>query len=107
LTRHAHVRAQQRCFGATEVEYVLDHGLRLRRTRVEFCILRDRDVPPPDRRTAGRLAGTVVLVGDDGVAITVYRNRAALTDIRRKPKWAPRRGPIGRRSHGSAPGAAT
>lgn len=91
LTRHARARAQQRCFGAAELEYVLDHGMRLRRTGVEFCVLRMRDVPPPDRRTVGRLVGTVVLVGEDGVAITVYRNRRALAEIRRKPKWAARR----------------
>lgn len=88
LSQHARIRAQQRCFRAEDVEYVLDHGLRLRRTGIEFCVLRHRDVPPSDRRGAGQLIGTVVLLGNDGVAVTMYRNRRALAEIRRRPKWS-------------------
>jgi hypothetical protein len=87
LSAHAHRRLAQRCRSVQAVDYVLEHGLRLRRTGVEFCFLRGRDIPPADRRAVGYLEGTVVLIGDDGVAITVYRNRRALAEIRRKAKY--------------------
>jgi hypothetical protein len=92
FTIHARLRLAQRRLSAEEVEYVLEHGHRLRRTGVEFCVLRSRDIPPADRRVAGHLEGTVVLVADDGVAVTVYRNRRALAEIRRKAKY---RRPVG------------
>lgn len=84
---HARLRLAQRRLSAKEVEYVLEHGYPLRRTGVEFCVLRSRDIPPTDHRVAGHLEGTVVLIADDGVAITVYRNRRALAEIRRKAKY--------------------
>jgi hypothetical protein len=87
FTIHAGLCLAQRRLSAEDVEYVLEHGHRLRRTGVEFCVLRSRDIPPADRRVAGHLEGTVVLVADNGVAITVYRNRRALAEIRRKAKY--------------------
>src|SRR5262245_45373152 len=87
LTSHARHRLAQRCLSAEEVEYVLEHGHRLRRTGVEFCVLRHRDIPPADRRDVAHLEGTVVLVSEDGAAITVYRNRRALAEIRRKASY--------------------
>jgi hypothetical protein len=101
LTAHARRRLAQRRLSEQDLAYVLEHGAWLRRTGVDFCVLRRRDVPSPDRAARHRLEGTVILVTDDGAAITVYRNRDAPAAIRRKAKhrrasrWAPGRHIVG------------
>lgn len=87
-------RLTERRLTVAQVEYVLEHGHRINRTGIAFCVLRRRDIPAEDREQARRLENTVVLVNDDDVAITVYRNRNALRDIRRKSVYQRRAGPL-------------
>lgn len=86
---HATRRQGQRGVRDAAIDYVLTHGTPIHRTGVTFVILRRRDIPAADRRKDcwTRLVGTVVIVGDNGNVVTVYRNRRALRDIARKTKY--------------------
>jgi hypothetical protein len=85
---HAQQRQGQRNISEEQLRYVLRHGTRLRRTGVEFVVLRRCDIPIADLRDDrwARLQGAVVIIGDGGTVVTVYRNRAALRCIRKKLK---------------------
>jgi hypothetical protein len=88
MTDHARRRLAQRGLRADHVAYVLDHGTVECRTGVTFVVLRRRDIPPEERGgDAAHLEGTVILLSNDGEAITAYRNRTAFADIRRKTKY--------------------
>lgn len=86
---HASRRAARRNVVPDAVDYVLLHGHLTHRTGICFFFLRRRDIPLADRHHGwcARLVGTVVLVAPGGEIITVYRNRRALSAIRRKPKY--------------------
>jgi hypothetical protein len=88
-SRHAARRQRQRGLHDAALDYVLAHGTSVRRTGVTFVILQRRDVPVADRRIDRwtRLAGTVVIVGDHGQIVTVYRSRHGLRDVVRKAKY--------------------
>lgn len=89
LSNHAERGLAQRAIPDTQLAYVLEHGVPVQRTGVTFYILRDRDIPPQDRRqdAIARLAGTAILVGPNGRVITAYRNPRALRTIQKKPKY--------------------
>jgi hypothetical protein len=90
LSAHAVVRSEQRSFNSREIAYVLAHGRLLRRTGIRFYFLGERDVPFDDQRIdwVQRLVGTTLLVDADGnEVITLYKNPAALCDIRKKAKY--------------------
>jgi hypothetical protein len=88
LSRHAKHRSAQSNLLAHDLELVRRYGVLERRTGVLFYFVRKRDV----ERYRGieprlvRLEGVVMIMSLDGVVITVYRNRNALKQIRRKPK---------------------
>ena len=86
LSRHAVQRQRERHLGNAALDYVFTHGTHIHRTGVTFVFLRERDIPVADRRKdrLTRLAGTVVIVGDHGRIVTVYRNQQALREIRRE-----------------------
>ena len=89
LSRHANQRAGQRTFNGAEIAYVLQNGRIVRRTGICFCFLAARDVPRADRRLAWveRLVGTTVLLNaSQECIITLYKNKTALHEIKRKPK---------------------
>ena len=88
---HALRRMAQRNFSFDEVNYIIRHGRRIRRTGVIFCFLGGKDIPDEDRKCDKytRLEGSTVLmhVGNDTISvITVYQNKSALKTIRRKIK---------------------
>jgi hypothetical protein len=91
LTRHAALRMAQRNVSLDDAGLVITFGTVEYRTRVEFCFLAQRDIPPGRERSLERLVGTTVVVRDGRVE-TVYRNRKALPNIKRKPKR--RRAPL-------------
>lgn len=89
LSSHAVQRQRERHLRNAALDYVLTYGTHIHRTGVTFVFLRERDIPVADRRKdyVTRLSGTVVIVGDRGRIVTVYRNQQALRDIRRKSKY--------------------
>ena len=89
LSRHASIRASQRKFSQTEIEYVLQNGRVMRRTGICFYFLAVRDVPIADRHLAWvqHLVGTTILLdASQEHIITLYKNKTALREIKRKSK---------------------
>lgn len=71
-----------------EVDYIRQFGKPVHRTGVTFYVLRRCDIPRDDRRIDrfAKLEGAVILVGENEV-ITVYRNRSAYRQVRKKHKY--------------------
>lgn len=88
-SRHARLRQSQRNVSDEQLAYVQLYGTPICRTGVTVVALRDRDIPVEDRREDrwAKLAGTRVVISNNGWVITVYRNRDTLRDITRKPKY--------------------
>jgi hypothetical protein len=82
-THHAVHRRAQRNLTERDVQFVLEHGRRIRCGGVLHVFLGKRDIPDDQetRRQFERLEGTTL------VLITTYRNRRALKQIRSKPRY--------------------
>lgn len=89
LSQHARERIARRNLSAEDLEYVLQHGHRLRVTGVRIYHLRRRDIPYSDQRVSrvSQLEGTTILVSRDNTVITAYRNRECLHRELQKTKW--------------------
>lgn len=85
---HLFERLAERHLTGEHVDYVLRYGCRVRRTGVTFYVLRRCDIPRDDLRLDcfARLEGAIALVARDGTVITMYVNKDALIDIRKKMK---------------------
>ena len=88
LTRHARSRASQRGLSDDEIAFVLYFGRSIYRTGIKFFFLGQRDIPERYRRSHGHLAGATLLMSQDGVVLTVYKNQDALRTIKKKRKRA-------------------
>ncbi len=93
LSRHATQRGAQSNLSARDLELVRRYGVLEHRTGVRFYFVRRREAERY-RSVEPRLPvlqGVVLVMSNDGVIITIYRNRRALRDIRRKTKlkWRP------------------
>jgi hypothetical protein len=84
-TVHAARRMAQRNVSLADAALVIRYGTVEYRTGVEFYFLAQRNIPPGSERPMERLVGTTVVVRDGRVE-TVYKNRNALFNIKRKPK---------------------
>lgn len=86
LTAHARVRMAQRGIRPDDLEYVLQHGRRIRPGNGSLYIfLGNRDVPQEDRiGRQGKLAGTVVVLDRAGNIVTVYRNSRASRMLKKR-----------------------
>ena len=88
VSEHARLRGAQSNLCASDMELVRRYGILERRTGARFYILRRREVEryrDVEPRLA-KLHDIVMIVSSDNMVITVYRNKKALKDIRRKPK---------------------
>jgi hypothetical protein len=91
-SNHARVRQAQRNLTDDEVAFIMRHGRRIRSGGALHIFLGRRDIPN-DRAIFQKyhhLEGATLVINDKGytpVLITVYRNRRALRDIRRKQKY--------------------
>ena len=88
LSSHARQRGAQSNLCECDVELVRKYGVLEHRTGVRFYFVRRREVERyhlAEPRLA-RLQGMVMIVSNDGIVITFYRNRDALKAIRRKSK---------------------
>ena len=91
ISGHAMVRLAQRNLSPSDIEYVFEHGRRVRNGKAMFVHLGKRDIPNTDRKLTqfSRLEGTVlVLDAYTGCHLTTaYRNRrSGIRDIKRKLK---------------------
>jgi hypothetical protein len=87
FSEHALIRMAQRKLSETDVEYIVNHGIRYHNAGCLFRFLGKRNIPDKGKE---RLEGSVVLLDSDTetVVITVYRNRTeAAKDIRCKAKY--------------------
>lgn len=103
MTEHAAVRAAQRNISKRDIEIIAMYGRELHCGGVLHLFLGEKDLPADLRSddAIARLIGmTAVLAKDDHSIITIYRNRDALSMIRRKSKWDLSR--RGRRMHYAA-----
>lgn len=89
LSAHARQRGAQSNLCASDMELVRRYGILEYRTGARFYVLRRREVERY-REVEPRLAKlhdlVVIVSGDGTTVITVYRNKKALREIRRKPK---------------------
>jgi hypothetical protein len=85
FSQHAARRMAQRNLTAEDVSLVLQLGHVEYRTGVEFYFFGSRDVSEGMERELDRLVGVTVVVSN-GEIITAYRNRHALSGIKRKLK---------------------
>ncbi|MDQ3704435.1 MAG: hypothetical protein M3437_04275 [Chloroflexota bacterium] len=89
LSDHARQRGAQSNLCASDMELVRRYGILEYRTGARFYVVRRREVERY-REVEPRLAklhDLVMIVSGDGTTIiTVYRNKKALREIRRKPK---------------------
>ena len=88
LIAHAILRMAQRDISKKDIVYVLLHGhwhyipdWRGERDRYEVTLSR-RHILSSDRVKFGHLAGTVVIVEDPGIVVTVMKKRPKETDLR-------------------------
>lgn len=88
LSRHAMHRGAQSNLCSDDLDLVRRYGVLQHRTGVCFYFVRKREVERyrgAEPRLA-KLHDIVMIVANDGTVITIYRNRHALRDIRRKSK---------------------
>lgn len=89
MTRHGELRCDQRGFSRAEVAAVMESGTKIHRTGIVFYVMTKKDVMKrqQDKRRLKDLEGLTVLVSQDsGSVISVYKNKAALSTIRKKGK---------------------
>jgi hypothetical protein len=82
-------RQSQRNLSQAEIWYVLCFGRRLYNAGVLMVFLGKRDIPVGDRRIQriAQLEGTAVLIDrKSGLILTIYRNKAAYNEHRKKQK---------------------
>jgi len=87
FSEHALIRMAQRKLSETDVEYIVNHGMRYHNAGCLFRFLGKRNISDKDKE---RLEGSVVLLDSETetVVITVYRNRSeAAKEIRSKLKY--------------------
>lgn len=85
LSDHAALRMAQRNVSPEDAALVICYGTVQYRTGVEFYFLCQRDIPLGRELELERLVGTTVVVRRGRIQ-TVYKNRRALTSIKRKSK---------------------
>jgi hypothetical protein len=85
VSKHAEMRMAQRNLTPEEIEVVLQHGRVEYRTGAKFFFLAKRNLPQAETRDLERLVGATVITAQN-VILTVYRDRNAISSIRRKPK---------------------
>lgn len=86
FSAHAQSRMSQRRINRSAVSLVLTYGRVIHCTGASFHFLGERDLPGHLVREHQRLIGTTVVISRDGEVITVYKNRDAISTIKRKKK---------------------
>lgn len=103
LTDHAALRAAQRNITGHDIDIIATYGRTVHCGGALHIFLGAKDLPSDLRSddSFSKLIGTTaVIANDDRTVITIYRNRHALSAIRKKNKWNLSR--RGRRLHCAA-----
>ena len=88
-TKHAKKRMAQRNISKSDIWVAMRYGQKLHRTGIIFFFLGKNDIPEIMLKTLEGLEGITVLLDPNNTeVITVYRNRDALRNIKRKTKHA-------------------
>ena len=86
ITQHAHQRMSQRNVLERDIDIVLRFARHLRRAGADFYVLTKNSLPAHMNRQYARLIGTVLVFNDMGNLATTYRNKKALSSIKKKPR---------------------
>lgn len=90
LSLHAELRSAHRNLSYEEIDFVVRHGRRERRTGVIFCRMLGRTMPAdiPPGHPFRRLIGTTVILCECGqFVVTVKRGQQQFSKDRRKSKY--------------------
>lgn len=90
LTDHAAVRAAQRNISGRDIDIISMYGRAIHCGGSLHIFLGAKDLPMEllsDDSVSKLIGTTAVLAKDDLTIITIYRNRQALSMIRKKSKW--------------------
>lgn len=86
FSTHAVSRMTQRRITREQVALALRFGRVACRAGAFFHFLGERDLPRALKRQYEKLIGTTVVVNKSGEVVTVYKNRDAISTIKRKMK---------------------
>lgn len=90
LSRHSQARTEERGIDHWQVEFVVKHGTAIRKAGATFYVFRKRDLAwlreAYGEETLKKVANLIVLE-DEGVVITAYRNSRALKEIATRDKF--------------------
>ena len=86
LTNHALKRINQRGISNRELELALEFGCIIHNAGAKFVFVRKKDIPKDlPGSIAEKIEGIVIVMNPfDGTILTVYKNRNALKNIKRK-----------------------
>lgn len=90
LTDHAALRAAQRNIKGRDIDIIASYGREISCGGAIHIFLAAKDLPSDllaDDSVSKLVGTTAVLANDDFSVITIYRNRQALSIIRKKTKW--------------------
>ncbi len=88
LTRHAFRRMNQRKISDEMINLALKCGCVIYNAGAKFVFVRKKDIPKDiPKAIAEKIEGVVIVMSSvDGTIITVYKNKNALREIKRKIK---------------------
>ena len=89
ITAHAELRISQRGIQEDDLSLLLEYGTRVNNGGAVFVFMRKRDIP---RDLSGskqrKLEGLTAILDSDSLdLISTYKNKRALSEIRRKYKY--------------------
>ena len=90
ISKHAEQRMAQRNICSQDIANVVQLGRIAYRAGAAFFFLGRRDVPDKRLRELEKLVGTTVVIAENEI-LTVYRNKRAISTIKRKPNRSFRR----------------
>jgi hypothetical protein len=87
-THHSRKRCQQRGITQQMIDDTIRYGNVIYKQGLRFYVMIERCLPSfYERRYNERLKNTVVVLSDDDVVLTVYKNANAHSNIKKKSKY--------------------
>jgi hypothetical protein len=83
---HSRKRASQRGLSSDKIAAALNYGTIVSRQKMDFYVLRAKDIPSHLFHLKSQMENTVVLLAADGGIITCYRGRNPFRKITKKSK---------------------